>query len=40
MDDALVVEVLDGPEEGPHQVPRLLFVVERLGHDAVEQLSS
>lgn len=38
MDDALVVQVLDGPQEGPHQVSRLLLVVERLGYDAVEQL--
>lgn len=40
VDDVLVVQMLDGPQEGPHQIPRLLFVVKSLGHDAVEQLSS
>lgn len=40
MDDALVVQVLDGPQEGPDEVSRLLLVVESLGHDAVEQLPS
>lgn len=39
VDNALVVQVLDGPQEGTDEVSCLLLVVERLRHDAVEQLT-
>lgn len=40
VNDALVVQVLDGPEQGPHEVSGFLFVVEGLRHDAVKQLAA
>lgn len=40
VDDALVVQVVHGPEKGPDEVSGLLLVVKRLGYDAVEQLAT
>ena len=40
MDDVLVVKVLDRSHQGPHEVSGLLFRVEGLRYDAIEQLAA
>jgi len=38
--DVVVVTVLDGAQQHLGQLPGFCFVVELLGHDAIEQLSA
>lgn len=40
VDDVLLVKVPHRPQQGPHKISRFLLVVERLGHDSVEKLTT